>query len=271
MRSQLKNSIKSSMFTLFHPLIARILSMSQPLLPSILPPEVRSRIFVLLDNKPLALRYPEVFRAIAPQYLRTLSIGRPFNLCYDTLQTQLADTYPTCGGYAQELALFTDVASVANITKFLESFPSYRQLQHLRIEHSIISDSFKSAESLPYLALLQRLVASSPTLTRLSFGDVYHSSSLIMSALSLTRLDIPLDVLPEPGLVPSSITFPPQLEILSLTPAVAQFISFPPPPTLRLVIIYADNISLPTQYQELLSFISQSSSITSLGLVDNCM
>lgn len=246
----------------------RLITMSLPLLPSILPPEIRSRIFVLLNNKNLAKDFPEVFWAIAPDYLRDLSIGKNFNFHTDRLQTQLVEIYPTCGAYVQKLTLFTDATSVGIITKFLESFPLHRKLKHLRIEYSLIRRSFWSAESLPYHNLLECLLATSPTLTRLSFSNLEPSSSLITSSPTLTHLDIGHYI---PLNIELSIPLPSQLEILSVTPAMVQYICQPLPLNLRVLIVVADFITPPAVIEELQSYIAQAPSLTSIALVDICV
>ena len=69
----------------------RLITMSLPLLPLILPLEIRSRIFVMLDDQTLAKDCPDVFWAIAPDYLRVLTIGKNYNICNDKLQTELVE------------------------------------------------------------------------------------------------------------------------------------------------------------------------------------
>ena len=73
-------------------------------------------------------------------------------------------------------------------TRFLENYPTHRQLKHLRIEKSLVKYSYYHIQSLPYFDLINELVLSTLTLTRLTFSKVYPASSLIVSASALTRL-----------------------------------------------------------------------------------
>lgn len=241
--------------------------MSLPLLPSILPPDIQSRIFSMSDNINLAKHSPDFFWAIAPDYLRVLTIGRNFNFRNPRLQTELAEIYPSCGGFVHTLTLLSDAASIPIITSFLENFPVHRQIKHLRLQYSLIRNSFTTAEYLPYHNLLERLVSSSPTLTRLTFSNLQASSSLITLASSITHLDIgefiPLN---EHFFIP----LPPQLEILSFSPTTFEYILHPAPPTLRVLIVYTDDIAAPGVMAEIKEFIAQCPSITSLALVDHC-
>ena len=239
--------------------------MPPPLLPLILPLEIRYHIFQLLNDKTLALEYPEVFRAIAPDFLRELRVGRSYPFDIERFQNQFVEIYPSCGVYAHLLTLVADPSSVNLITNFLQSFPFPNNLKHLRIEESKLPGTFWSAESLPYLNLLEELLASSPTLTRLSFYNFRPCSSLISSPPSLTRLDFGLRVPLNPDF---HIHLPSQLEIISLTPVLVGYLSRPPPPALRVLVVYADEKNSSTLISEVQSYIAQSPSLTKIALVD---
>ena len=243
--------------------------MPLPLLPSFLPLEIRSIIYVMVDELVLAKSHPEVFWALAPRHLRTLTIGRSLNFFINPkLLTQLADLYPSCGRYVRSLTLMTDIETIHIITRFLENFPTHRQLQTLKIEKALVKDSYYYVQSLPWLELINELVLSTPTLTRLTFSKVYPASSLIVCASALTRLDLGHF---EPYITPHSIRLPITLEILSLSPCILNCITHPPPPGLRVLIIEADVLSDPPLVEELRLYATEAPILTKVALLDFCM
>jgi hypothetical protein len=242
--------------------------MSLTFLPTNLPLEVRSRIWGLLDNKFLAKYLPEVFWSIAPNYLRFLSIGRSMRSQNDLLQTELVGIYPNCGHLVERLTILTDIAYQDITTNFLNDFPTHRKLLHLSINLSPTNDTIFSAGQLPYLELLVDLIAESPDMLRLSFGDVHPHYTLINSAAHrLTRLDIG-------HIYPSEeeifVPLPPHLQILSIPPAVVSYLTHPPPQTLHTLIIKPDNLTSFFLLQELQHFITQGTSLTKLAIIDKC-
>ena len=65
--------------------------MPLPLLPSFLPLKIRSIIYVMVDELVLVKSHPEVFWALAPHHLRTITIGQSLNFFINPkLLTQLA-------------------------------------------------------------------------------------------------------------------------------------------------------------------------------------
>lgn len=241
--------------------------MSLPLLPSILPLEVKSLIWVLLDDKILAKDHPEVFWAIAPDYLRFLTIGISFKSLDAVLQTGLVDIYPECGHLVERLTLMTDILSIDIINDFLQNFPTHRKLRHLCINLSPVALSLRFPTQLPYFQPLINLIAESPNMTRLSFENIQPHYELINAAPQLTRLDIGL-IYPseEETLVPLSS----HIQILSITPSVVLYMTDPPPRTLHTLIIRPDSFTTSFLLEDLQYFIGQCSSLTNIALIDNC-
>ena len=223
----------------------------------------------MVDKLVLAKSHPEVFWALAPRHLRTITIGRSLNFFINPkLLTQLADLYPSCGRYVHSLTLMTDVQTISIITQFLENYPTHRQLKTLRIKKSLVKDLYYYVQSLPWLDLINELVLSTPTLTRLTFSKVYPSSSLIVCASTLTRLDLRHF---KPFITPYSIPLPITLEILSLSPCILHCITRPPPPGLRVLIIEADVFSEPPLVEELRLYATEAPILMKVALIDFCM
>ena len=235
-----------------------------PLLPSILPLEIRNLIYSFTDNKFLAVKNAEFFWAIAPDTTRQFTIGKIFNFVVDPFQTQLATRYPTCGRYVEKLTILTNPSSVRTITAFLENFPAQRKLKHLTIKISPLRHSYYCCDFLPYEHLLDILIGSTPTLTRLSFVQFQPSASMILCLPTLTHLDLGCYESKHP------IPLPPTLEILSLTPIMMSYIHDPPPPRLRVLIVHPDVLADQTILEHLKTFIENCPSLTDVAIVDLC-
>jgi hypothetical protein len=108
----------------------------------IFPLEIHSRIYLWLDDLDLALEDPEVFLALAPQYLHHFTLGQ--HLVKDgkfTLATRLAHHYPLSGNFVKHLIIIPDKPSQSFISKWLEKFPPSLKLKHL-----ILVDNFDFRE-----------------------------------------------------------------------------------------------------------------------------
>jgi hypothetical protein len=146
--------------------------MEGPLLPSILPLEIRSRIYLFLDDWVLAEQVPEVFWALSQEIFRFCSLGIKAN-GEQGIQTRLAQMYPTTGNLVERLILMTDPITVKIIRKFLINFPTQRKLKHLCISLSPHDKSYIEAASLPYFKNLKKLISNSSNMTRLSFYNLW--------------------------------------------------------------------------------------------------
>jgi hypothetical protein len=202
----------------------------------IFPLEIRSRIYLWLDDLELALEDPEVFWALAPQYLRHFTLGQ--HLVKDgkfTLATRLAHRYPLSGNFVERLIIITDQPSRSLISKWLEKFPPCRKLKHLILVNDMDFQELNQFFILPFTNLLLDLVSTSPELTRLSFSDYQPSPDIIKACgTNLTRLDIGyLDQ------VYQHFTLPPCLEVFSFAPWAANLFLGVPPTSLEVVIIRA--------------------------------
>jgi hypothetical protein len=145
--------------------------------------EICSRIYLWLDNLDLTLEDPEVFYALALQYLLHFTLGQ--HLVKDgkfTLATRLAHHYLLSRNFIEHLIIIANKPSQSFISKWLEKF-----LSSLKLKHLILIDNFDFRELnqffiLPFTNLLLNLVSTSPELTCLSFSD-YQPSPEIITAL----------------------------------------------------------------------------------------
>ena len=242
--------------------------MSLPLLPEILPFEVRSHIYKFLPNKTLALEIPEVFWGIAPHYFQVLSLGRKLRHGSDVLQTEFARLYPTSGNFVKRLQIFTDPTIVHILKNFLNQFPPHRNLNHLCIVQSHIAGSSSSASNLPYLEELVQLINTSPELARISFDKVNPHDSLIRAASNrLTRLDIGQVY---PNAEDFHVSLPPNLQILTITPFVVPKLIYRDARKLQTLIIRACDFTYGRFTQDLQILVSSCPALTNVGIIDIC-
>jgi len=229
----------------------------------IFPLEIRSCIYLWLDDLDLALEDPEVFWALAPQCFRHLTLGQ--YIAQDkklTLSTRLAQRYPLSGNFVERLTIIADERSQPLISEWLEKFPPNRKLKHF-----ILVDDFDVRES-PFTDLLLNLVSTSPELTRLSFSD-YQPSPEVIAACgnNLTRLDIgnldPLNVY-------QHFSLPSRLEVFSFTPWAVNLFLGAPPTSLEVVIIRAGEFTEFYDPAICCSFLANCPSLRRLAVDDRC-
>jgi hypothetical protein len=234
----------------------------------IFPLEIRSRIYFWLDDLDLALEDPEVFWALAPQYLRHLTLGQ--HLVKDgkfTLATRLAHRYPLSGNFVERLIIIADKPSQCFISKWLEKFPP----NHLNLKHLILVNDSDFIELnkffiLPFTSLLLNLVSTSPELTRLSFSDYQPSPEVITACgTNLTRLDI--GNIHE---VYQHFSLPSSLEVFSFTPWAVNLFLGAPPTCLEVVIIRAGEYTAVYEPAICCHFLANCPSLRRLAVDDTC-
>ncbi|KAF8810841.1 hypothetical protein BYT27DRAFT_7209062 [Phlegmacium glaucopus] len=210
----------------------------------VLPVETRSQIFAYLNDTNIAQHIPEAFWAMAPDYIRHLHLGWTYTFDMVHTQTKLVDKYPNCGHLVERLSILSDQTSAGVVTK----------------------QSITSASALPFLSLLETLIATSPDLRRISFVHIHPSPLLINAAAArLTRLDIGHFYPSERAI---SVPLTPLLEILSVTASVFTHITDPPPATLRTVIIKTDILPSFFLTRDCHSFLARCTHLTGLAIVD---
>lgn len=233
----------------------------------IFPLEIRSRIYLWLDDLDLALKDPEVFWALAPHHLRHLTLGQ--HVMKDdnfTLATRLAHRYPLSGNFVERLVIIADKPSQRFISKWLKKFPPNRKLKHL-----ILVDDFDYDDILPpFTNSLPILVSTSPELTRLSFSD-YQPSPEVITACgnNLTRLDIGHLDKDNPQQLFQHIPLPSRLEVLSFSPWVVKLLN-EPPTSLEVVIIRAGECTAVYEPALCCSFLAKCLSLRRLAVDDTC-
>ncbi|KAF8809180.1 hypothetical protein BYT27DRAFT_7255055 [Phlegmacium glaucopus] len=233
----------------------------------VLPLETRSQIFSYLNDTNIAEHIPEAFWAMAPDYIRHLHLSWTYNFDMVHMQTKLVDKYPNCGHLVKRLSILSDQTSAGVVTKFLQNFPPYRKLKHLQITLAAHPrQSITSASALPFLSLLETLIATSPNLQQISFVHIHPSPLLINAAAArLTRLDIGHFYPSERAI---SVPLTPLLEILSVTASVFMHITDTPPATLRTVIIKTDILPSFFLMRDCHSFLARCTHLTGLAIVD---
>ena len=244
------------------------LSMSLPILPPKLPLEIRSRIYEFNTNKSLALVIPEIFWAIAPDYFRVLTLGRKYPGSNDLLQTRLVRKYPTSGNFVERLVIYTDPSVLHTLKPFLDQFPPHRNLDHLCIAQSSIAGSFCTADQLPFLKDLEKLIESSPKLARISFHHLNPTSTLIHAAgHQLTRLDIGKVY---PTAEEFYIPLPPTLLILMITPLVVPKLIYHDARNLQTLVIRACDYTYGRFTKDIQDLVLSCPALTNVGIIDIC-
>ena len=140
------------------------------------------------------------------------------------------------------LTIITNRNYQDSIIPFLLQFPSEQKLKHLRLLYSQKQGSRKNFEGLEYEGLLRGILKTSPLLTRLFFFNFQPNPLLIESCADrLTRLNLGYI---HPNLQIKSIPLPPHLEVLFFPPRTALLFLGDPPPTLRVLIVRAEDFTL---------------------------
>ena len=238
--------------------------MSNPVFPL----EIRARIYTFLDDPQLSLHISEVFWAIAPTYFRNLTVGRMIGFVNPTPQTQLVERYPDSGCFVERLVIAPDFNSVKILSEFLKRFPTRRKLKHVTLVYFNDFGYFFTLRRLKYANDLEKVLQTSPGLTRLSFHHFQPSPVLISACADrLTRLDIGHIHTNSGGL---SIPLTPRLQILSFTCRAVPFFTGTPPNTLKVLILKDDELRGSGLTDECEMFIARCSSVRRIGVVDDC-
>jgi hypothetical protein len=234
----------------------------------ILPLEIRSRIYLWLDDLDLALEDPEVFWALAPQYLRHFILGQ--HLMKDpgkfTLATRLAHRYPLSGNFIERLIIIADKPSQPFIFKWLDNFPPSLNLKHLILVDDYDFSDLNRFFTMPFTNLLYNLVSISPELICLSFSDYQPSPEVITACgTNLTRLDIG-----NLQQIYQHFSLPPCLEVISFTPWAVNLFLDTPPTSLEVVIIRAGEYTDVYEPAICCRFLANCPSLRRLAVDDQC-